>query len=41
MGCDPGVISSALRFSFGVATTLAEIEEGVDRILNVCNSLRQ
>jgi cysteine desulfurase len=41
MGCDPGVISSALRFSFGMGTTLAEVEDGVDRILNVCNSLRQ
>jgi cysteine desulfurase len=41
MNCDSGVISSALRFSFGVATTIAEVEEGVERILKVSNSLRQ
>jgi cysteine desulfurase len=39
MGCEPGVISSALRFSFGVPTTLAEVEEATRRIINVCNSL--
>ena len=41
MGCGPGVISSALRFSFGVNTTLADIQEATDRILKVCNGLGQ
>jgi cysteine desulfurase len=41
MGLDPAVISSALRFSFGVTTTLDDVTESVDRILNVCNSLRR
>ena len=40
MGCDPAVISSALRFSFGVQTTRAEVAESVDRILRICNNLR-
>jgi cysteine desulfurase len=40
MGCDPAVISSALRFSFGVQTTSAEVAESVDRILRICNNLR-
>jgi cysteine desulfurase len=40
MGCDPAVISSALRFSFGVQTTHAEVAESVDRILRICNNLR-
>ncbi len=39
MGCEPGVISSALRFSFGVTTTAAEVEEAASRILKVCNGL--
>ena len=41
MGCDPGVISSALRFSFGVQTTHEEIVEAADRILRICNNLRR
>ena len=41
MGCDPGVISSALRFSFGVPTTGAEVAEAADRILRICNNLRR
>jgi cysteine desulfurase len=41
MGCDPAVISSALRFSFGVQTTLAEVDEAARRILQVCNNLRR
>ena len=40
MGCDPAVISSALRFSFGVQTTTAEVAESADRILRICNNLR-
>ena len=40
MGCDPAVISSALRFSFGVQTTSAEVAEATDRILRICNNLR-
>jgi cysteine desulfurase len=39
MGCEPGVISSALRFSFGVSSTRAEVEEAARRIINVCNGL--
>jgi cysteine desulfurase len=39
MGCEPAVISSALRFSFGVSTTRAEVEEAARRIINVCNAL--
>lgn len=39
MGCEPGVISSALRFSLGVKTTLDEVEEAAERIINVCNAL--
>jgi cysteine desulfurase len=41
MGLDPAVISSALRFSFGVTTTRDEVEEGCRRIINVCNGLRR
>jgi cysteine desulfurase len=41
MGCDSAVISSALRFSFGVQTTLAEVDEAARRILQVCNNLRR
>jgi cysteine desulfurase len=40
MGCRPAVISSALRFSFGVQTTSAEVAESTDRILRICNNLR-
>jgi cysteine desulfurase len=39
MGCESAVISSALRFSFGVSTTQTEVEEATRRIINVCNSL--
>ncbi len=39
MGCDEGVISSALRFSLGVTTTPAEVEEAADRIVRTCNDL--
>jgi cysteine desulfurase len=39
MGCEPAVTSSALRFSFGVTTTAAEVEEAAERIFKVCNSL--
>jgi cysteine desulfurase len=39
MGCEPSVISSALRFSFGVTTTLAEVEEASRRIIRICNDL--
>ncbi len=41
MGCEPAVISSALRFSFGVTTTAADVDEAARRILNVCNDLRR
>lgn len=39
MGCETGLISSALRFSLGVATTAGEVEEGADRIIGICNDL--
>lgn len=41
MGLDPGVRSSALRFSLGATTTPADIDEATRRILKVCNDLRQ
>jgi cysteine desulfurase len=40
MGCRPAVISSALRFSFGVQTTRAEVAESTRRIIGICNNLR-
>jgi cysteine desulfurase len=40
MGLDPDVISSTLRFSFGVQSTRAEVAESADRILRICNNLR-
>src|SRR6185295_2065007 len=40
MGLEPGVISSALRFSFGVTTRLDEVAEAAGRIINICNNLR-
>lgn len=39
MGCEPGVISSALRFSLSAKTTPAEIVEAADRIIRICNDL--
>jgi cysteine desulfurase len=39
MGCDPTVIGSGLRFSFGVGTTAAELDEATRRILKICNDL--
>jgi cysteine desulfurase len=41
MGLEPAVVSSALRFSFGVTTTPDEVTEAADRILKVCNTLRR
>ncbi len=40
MGCNPAVISSALRFSFGVQTTPADVAESTERIIRICNNLR-
>jgi cysteine desulfurase len=40
MGLDSAIISSALRFSFGVGSTRAEVAESTDRILRICNNLR-
>jgi cysteine desulfurase len=40
MGLSPAVTSSALRFSFGVQSTLAEVAESADRIIRICNNLR-
>jgi cysteine desulfurase len=39
MGCDPSEISSALRFSFGVETTLSQADEAATRIIRICNDL--
>jgi cysteine desulfurase len=39
MDCESTVISSALRFSLGVATTLDEIEDAAGRIIGICNDL--
>jgi cysteine desulfurase len=39
MGCEPAVISGALRFSFGVTTTLAEVQDAASRITRICNDL--
>jgi cysteine desulfurase len=41
MGCDSCMISSALRFSFGVNTTLLEVERATVRIIKTCNDLRR
>jgi cysteine desulfurase len=39
MGCEPAIISSALRFSFGSGTSLTDVEESACRIINICNGL--
>jgi len=41
MGLPEGVVSSALRFSFGATTTADEVAESSRRILAVCNELRR
>jgi cysteine desulfurase len=41
MGLESGVISSALRFSFGVDSANADQAEAVRHIFNVCNALRR
>jgi len=41
MGLPPEVISSALRFSFGVQTTPEEAAEAARRIIAVCNGFRR
>ena len=40
MGCPEEVISSSLRFSFGITNTAAEVEEAARRILLAVNQLR-
>ncbi|MEX2186248.1 MAG: cysteine desulfurase family protein [Pirellulales bacterium] len=40
MGCDDAVVGSALRFSFGISNTAAEVSEAVSRILKVANDLQ-
>jgi cysteine desulfurase len=40
MGLANGIVASSLRFSLGVTTTEAEIDEAVRRILDVCRQLR-
>lgn len=39
MGCSPGVIGSALRFSLGATTTAEEVDEAARRITQCCNDL--
>jgi cysteine desulfurase len=39
MGCEPAVVSSALRFSFGASSTLGEVDEAASRIIGICNDL--
>ena len=42
MGCEPGVISSALRFSFGVTYDAGRSRtKRLVRIIKTCNDLRQ
>jgi cysteine desulfurase len=41
MGLPEGVVSSALRFSFGATTTADEVAESSRRILAVCKELRR
>jgi cysteine desulfurase len=41
MGCERAIFGSALRFSLGATTSAAEVAEAADRILKVCNDLRQ
>lgn len=41
MGCESSVITSALRFSFGLNTTGDEVAEAAARIIKVCNALRR
>jgi len=41
MGCAEAVSSSALRFSLGITTTAADIDEAARRILQCCNNLRR
>ncbi len=41
MACEPGVISSALRFSLGVNATLNDVERAAIRIIKTCNDLRR
>ena len=40
MGLSPALVSSALRFSFGIQTTQAHVSESLGRILRICNNLR-
>jgi cysteine desulfurase len=41
MGCEPAVLTGALRFSFGVTTTPGDVDEAARRILSCCNELRR
>jgi len=41
MGCSEAVFQSAVRFSFGRGTSRGELIEATDRILKVCNKLRE
>jgi cysteine desulfurase len=39
MDCEPAIVASALRFSFGATTTAGEVDQAVHRILTCCNDL--
>jgi cysteine desulfurase len=41
MGCERGVVTSALRFSLGATTTAQEVDEAARRIIFCCNNLRR
>jgi cysteine desulfurase len=41
MGCEEAVLTSALRFSLGITTTIEDIDEACRRILRCCNNLRR
>lgn len=41
MGLPDAIIQAALRFSWSALTTFADIDLAADRIINVCNDLRQ
>jgi cysteine desulfurase len=40
MGCEEAVVASALRFSFGIQNTPADVAQAASRILKVANDLR-
>jgi cysteine desulfurase len=41
MGCDAKVAESALRFSFGANSTLADAEEAAERVVRIAVSMKR